>query len=195
MRSYYCRIQTQIIKYNDVLIQSGPGSLNCSCCEGKAELAPTDEGEIWCCEKKKGFISQVIEDIITRRLKIKELLKKEKDEKFEILDARQKGLKLMANSFYGYLGFYAARWYSLNSAQATTGYGRYYIKKVISKAEAENFKVIYSDTDSVFLTLEGKKKEDALEFVDVINKDMPGLMELEFDGFYPSGRANVNKPL
>ena len=45
----------------------------------------------------------------------------------------------------------------------------------------------YGDTDSIFITLEEKTKEDALKFVKTINKELPGIMELEFEGFYPSG--------
>lgn len=163
------------------------GTMNCSCCEGEAKSAPVENKNIWFCEKRKGFIPTMIEDLITRRMRIKEIIKDQKDEKFAILDARQNSLKLLANSFYGYLGFYAARWYSLNSAQATTAYGRYYIKQVISKAQEADFKVIYSDTDSIFITLDGKTKEDAIKFSEKVNQELPGLMELEFDGFYPSG--------
>jgi len=164
-----------------------PGTLNCSCCEGEAKLAPVEDEKIWFCEKRKGFIPTMIEELITRRMRIKEIIKDQTEEKFAILDARQNSLKLLANSFYGYLAFYAARWYSLDSAQATTAYGRYYIKQVIAKSQEADFKVIYSDTDSVFLTLEEKTKEDAIKFSEKVNQDLPGLMELEFDGFYPSG--------
>ena len=164
-----------------------PGTLRCSCCELTAKRVPIENGEIWFCEKRKGFIPTLIEDLITRRMRIKEIIKDTSGEKSRILDARESTLKLLANSFYGYLGFYAARWYSLDSAQATTAYGRYYIKDVISKAGESGFKVIYSDTDSVFMTLDNKSKNDAIGFSNDINRELPGLMELEFDGFYPSG--------
>ena len=165
-----------------------PGTMNCSCCEGEAKLVPMEDGEkIWFCKKKKGFIPALIEDLITRRMRIKEIIKDNKDEKFAVLDARQNSLKLLANSFYGYLGFFAARWYSIECAQATTAFGRYYIKDVDNKAEKFGFKVIYGDTDSLFITLEGKTKEDAENFSEKINQELPGLMELEFEGFYPSG--------
>lgn len=165
----------------------GPGTLNCDCCKEDATLAPLENEKIWFCSKKKGFISTLIEDLITRRTRIKEIIKDQTDEKFAILDARQNSLKLLANSFYGYLGFFMARWYSIECAQATTAYGRYYIKQVIEKAEKSGFRVLYSDTDSVFLTLDGKTKQDAVAFSEKINQELPGLMELEFDGYYPSG--------
>ncbi len=165
-----------------------PGTINCGCCEGEAKPVPMEDGEkIWFCKKKKGFIPALIEDLITRRMRIKEIIKDNKDEKFAVLDARQNSLKLLANAFYGYLGFFAARWYSIECAQATTAFGRYYIKEVIEKAQKSDFKVLYSDTDSVFMTLDGKTKQDAENFSEKINQELPGLMELEFEGFYPSG--------
>lgn len=164
------------------------GTINCACCQQDATFAPMeDDKKIWFCKKKKGFIPTLIEDLINRRTRIKEIIKDQIDEKFAILDARQNSLKLLANSFYGYLGFFMARWYSIECAQATTAFGRYYIKKVIEKAQKSGFKVLYSDTDSVFLTLDGKTKKDAKTFSEKINGELPGLMELEFEGFYPSG--------
>ncbi len=159
-----------------------PGTLGCDCCAGK-NVAPTDE-KYWFCTKKKGFIPTIIEDLITRRMRIKEMVKQEKN---VFLEARANSLKLLANSFYGYLGFYGARWYSMESAKSVTAYGRFYIQKVIDKAKAEGFKVLYSDTDSIFISLKGKTKKDAEEFSEKINLELPGLMELEYEGFYPSG--------
>jgi DNA polymerase elongation subunit (family B) len=164
----------------------GPGTLNCDCCKDEPKFAPTEEEKIWFCQKNKGFISHLIEHIITRRTRIKEIIKKNSEQN-PILEARQYSLKLLANSFYGYLGFFAARWYSFESAQATTAYGRIYIKDVAEKAKQSGFKELYGDTDSLFITLQEKSKDDALAFAEKINQDLPGLMELEYEGFYPSG--------
>jgi len=164
----------------------GPETLNCDCCKDEPKLAPVEDDKIWFCQKNKGFISHLIEQIITRRTRIKEIIKANTQQN-PILEARQYSLKLLANSFYGYLGFFAARWYSFESAQATTAYGRYYIKDVAQKAKESGFKELYGDTDSLFITLQDKSKQDALAFVEKINQELPGLMELEFEGFYPSG--------
>lgn len=163
-----------------------PGTLNCSCCKDKSELIPIEDEKYWFCKKRKGFIPSIIEELITRRIRIKEIIKKEKEKK-PFLDARQNILKLLANSFYGYLGFYAARFYSIECARSITALGRHYIHKVIDGAEKNGFKVIYSDTDSVFLTLEGKSIDDAKKFSEKINTKLPGLMELEYEGLYPRG--------
>ena len=173
----------------------GPDTINCACCKDIAKPI-TENGEvIWFCTKKKGFIPILIEDIITRRLIIKDAIKLEKSnpksrensDKLKFLDARQNSLKLLANSFYGYLGFFAARWYFLECARSVTAWGRFYIQKVIENAQKEGFIVLYSDTDSIFLTLDGKTKKNAEDFVKTVNSTLPGLMELDYEGFYPSG--------
>jgi DNA polymerase, archaea type len=165
----------------------GLDTLNCTCCKETSNKIEDAGQTFWYCEKKKGFIPILIEDIITRRMRIKEIVKKESSEKLKFLDARQMSLKLLANSFYGYLGFFGARWYSFDCARSVTAWGRSYIHKVINRAKEKGFAVLYSDTDSVFLKLDGKSKQDSVDFADSINKELPGLMELEYEGYYPSG--------
>jgi DNA polymerase I len=165
----------------------GPEGFRCSCCREK-EHVPEKE-EYWFCQREKKFLPSVLEELILRRADLKRLIKEEKAKgnDTKILEARSYALKILANSFYGYLGFYGARWYSLESAAATTAYARNYIKQTIRKAEEKGFKVCYSDTDSCFVLLGTKILDQALEFMNEINFDLPGHMELEFQGFYPQG--------
>jgi DNA polymerase elongation subunit (family B) len=134
--------------------------------------------------KKEGFIPLVIKDLIMRRNRIRELLKKEKS---PLLKARSYALKTVANASYGYLGFPGARWYSLESAASITAFAREYIQKTIKLAQDKKFEVIYSDTDSITIVLRNKKKEDILNFLKGVNKELPSLMELELENFYPRG--------
>ncbi len=134
--------------------------------------------------KKENFIPSVVKDLVLRRNRINEIIKKEG--KKPVLEARSYGLKTISNSLYGYYGYFGARWYSPECASSITAFGRQYIKDVVKKAEKE-FDVIYGDTDSIFLCLKNKSKEDALNFLNEINGGLPSLMELELDGFYPKG--------
>ena len=134
--------------------------------------------------KHEGFIPIILRDILTRRNRIKEIIKK--NGKDPILDARQYSLKILANSFYGYLGFPGGRWYSLECAQSVTAYARNYVQQVIEKAKKE-FEVVYGDTDSIFIRLGKKTKKDALDFLKEINRGLPSLMELELENFYVRG--------
>ncbi len=135
--------------------------------------------------ERKGFISTVIENVINRRQRVKELARKTSDDK--TLEARQLALKTIANSIYGYYGFFGARWYDIDCAKAITAYGRHHIQDVIGKAKEEGLKVLYSDTDSIFIALNGKKISEVIDFVERINRSLPGIMGLEYEGLYKSG--------
>ncbi len=168
-----------------------PDTLNCDCCRGEADPVPFDDKErkVWFCKKKKGFIPGLLEDIINRRVRIKEILKARDPEDKEnfLIKARANSLKILANSFYGYYGFYAARWYCMECARSVTAYGRHYIKAVIKEAEEKGFRVLYSDTDSVFLLLGEKEEDEARRFIREINMKLPGMMELDYQGYYKAG--------
>ena len=105
---------------------------------------------------------------------------------YESIYSRQQAQKILANSFYGYLGYNGARWYSKESAQATTYMGRQYIEDTIEKAEETGFEIIYGDTDSVFISGDDilDKKE---RFLKDVNSELPEFMELEFEGFFKTG--------
>lgn len=163
-----------------------PGSLRCSCCIEQPTLDVHDQ-KYWFCRKKRGFLSVILEQLVQMRGEIKKQIKETTGDVKKLLTARSEALKLLSNSFYGYLGFSAARWYSLECAEATTAFGRKYIHTVMNKAKEMGFSVLYADTDSLFLHLGQKTRDDAAEFQQMINGSLPGMMELEWENFYPSG--------
>ncbi len=165
----------------------GPESFHCSCCREKAKVPTLDE--YWFCTKQKNFIPTVLEQLISIRADLKKQIKaaKAKKEDTKMLEARSISVKLLANSFYGYLGFFGARWYSLESARSTTAYARNYIQKTMNKAEESGFRVCYGDTDSCFVLLGDNSLDKALKFQKEINAALPGTMELELEGYYPRG--------
>jgi DNA polymerase elongation subunit (family B) len=124
----------------------GPESFHCACCREKAKVPTLDE--YWFCTKQKNFIPTVLEQLISIRADLKKQIKtaKAKKEDTKMLEARSISVKLLANSFYGYLGFFGARWYSLESARSTTAYARNYIQKTMNKAEESGFRVCYGDS-------------------------------------------------
>ena len=61
------------------------------------------------------------------------------------------------------------------------------MKRIIDMAQKEGLKVIYGDTDSVFIKMSDNKVERALRFLEEVNASLPEGMELEFEGFYPRG--------
>ena len=137
--------------------------------------------------KTKGLVPSVLDYLIDFRVKMKRKLKTldpDSDE-YTRIAARSQAVKILSNSFYGYLGYARSRWYSRKCAESVTAWGRKHIQDTIEAAESKGFKVLYADTDSVFLIYEDKKQ--VLDFVDEVNKSLPEKMELEFEGFYPRG--------
>ncbi len=151
---------------------------------GKSEVPGTD----YSFSKEKGFIPAILENIIDRRMDIKREMKAEKDGvKKKILDAEQQALKILANSFYGYMAYPRARWYKNECAESVAALARMYIQEVMSVAEEKfGFEVIYGDTDSLFIVAPGKK-DKINEFLKHINDTLPGTLELEYEGFYKRG--------
>ena len=154
--------------------------------EGEGSESPTGARFL---KKPRGLIPEVLEGIIDRRVKIKRELKGMKPEgkEYTLLSARSHALKILANSFYGYLGYARSRWYNRKCAESVTAWGRQHIREAEKKAEEAGFKVLYMDTDSLFLLLGEKSRGDALAFLDGINRELPEKMELELEGFYTSG--------
>lgn len=140
-------------------------------------------------KKPRGLIPTVLEELIKMRGEMKNRLKKvEKDTlEYESLFARVQSLKILANSYYGYLAYPRSRWYSRECGESVTAWGRHFIQETIEKAGKAGFEVLYGDTDSIFLLMGQKKKEEALAFMKKINSELPGDMELELEGFYPRG--------
>ncbi|MFA5381629.1 MAG: DNA-directed DNA polymerase [Candidatus Micrarchaeia archaeon] len=164
-----------------------PFTINCECCtEKEANISPLGHKF---CKKRKGIIPEALEDLIKKRNTLKNEMKnfEKNSDEYNKLFARQWALKILANSFYGQTVYPRARWYSRECGSSITAWGRYYILSTIEKAEKQGFDVLYSDTDSVLLTLKEKTKEDAINFMKNINKELPGDMELELEDFYPRG--------
>jgi len=63
----------------------------------------------------------------------------------------QQALKVFINASYGVFGSQNFPLFCLPVAESTTGIGQYSIKQTIKKAEELGVKVLYGDTDSVFL--------------------------------------------
>lgn len=134
--------------------------------------------------KEQGFVPELLKEIIMKRRKYKEDYNKNPN---PILKVRSNAFKLIANAAYGYQGFFGARYYSVEAASSTAYFARESIQKAIKIFEDEGFKPVYSDTDSIAVILGNKTKKQALDLLKKINKELPGIMELDLEGFFKRG--------
>lgn len=140
-------------------------------------------------EEREGIFPNLLEKLIDQRSEVKKKMYKEEDpDKKRLLDAKQYALKIMANAFYGYTGYTRARAYVMEVANSITAFGRNLIKDTAEKIEKMGYKIIYGDTDSLFLRLETNDLEEARkEGAKIIEKiDFPGQIVLEFEKVFKS---------
>ncbi len=134
-----------------------------------------------------GFFKALLQDLVARRREVRREMESlpRGDPGRTVLDVRQRALKVLSNSFYGYTGWRAARWYRRECAEATAAWGRHIIRLAMERARASGFEVIYGDTDSLFLKAPGAPGElekRALALAEKVSAQFP--LELDLDRFY-----------
>ncbi len=134
--------------------------------------------------KKQGFLPELLKEIYEKRKHFKAEHKKNPN---IITRARSNAFKVLSASVHGYIGFFGARYYSLESSASILAFVRRFNKETIKKVEEAGYEVIYADTDSVAL-LKGEKTENQVkDFLTKLNSELPGVMELELEGFFKRG--------
>ena len=150
----------------------------------KDSLEVEIKGEKIFFSKKPGFFSEMLKEIIEKRKQYK----KELNKKFDVIKkARSNAFKLLANASYGYQGFFGARYHCAEASAATTAISRDFIQNIIKKIDEKGYRTIYSDTDSIAFLLNKNTKAQAKQFLIELNKELPGVMELELEDFYKRG--------
>jgi DNA polymerase elongation subunit (family B) len=134
--------------------------------------------------KKPGFFPLLLKEIFEKR---KEFKKEYKQNPNPLTKARSNVFKVLSASVHGYQGFFGARYYSLEGAASVLALVRKFNQEIIEKTNKAGFEVIYGDTDSVALTLGKRTKKQAKDFLKKLNSELPGIMELDLEGFYKRG--------
>lgn len=143
---------------------------------------------------RRGVLPQMLKEILDTRLMVKKSMKMHKDDKTlqRVLHARQLGLKLIANVTYGYTSAnFSGRMPSVEVADSVVSKGRETLERCIRYIEASpkwKAQVVYGDTDSVFVLLPGRTREEAFaigeEIAREITQDNPKPIKLKFEKVY-----------
>lgn len=130
-----------------------------------------------------GVIPEILERLIKQRSHFKKLAAVESNAEIKRThNAKQMGFKIMANAFYGYLGYERARIYIIDIAGAVTSYGRVLIGAMRSHIESQfGYKIIYGDTDSLMIKTDISDMELAhakgKEISETATKAIPGIIK------------------
>ncbi|KAI5948707.1 REV3 [Candida theae] len=142
---------------------------------------------------RKSILAKMLEEILNIRIKTKSVMKLFKDdaELTKLYNARQIALKLIANVTYGYTSAtFSGRMPNSDIADAIVSTGREILDKSIEMIEAGGYgaKVVYGDTDSLFVYFPAKSKAEAFksgrEIATMITKHFPDPIQLKFEKVY-----------
>jgi DNA polymerase I len=127
-------------------------TINCGHPECESNMLPGTP--YYACTRRVGIFALVVgffRDIRIKWFKPRSSDKKIPDSERKFAKIIQSALKVFINGSYGVFGSPQFPMYCLPVAEATTAIGRFAIKSTIDKAESMGIKVLYGDTDSVFM--------------------------------------------
>lgn len=143
---------------------------------------------------RKGLLPAMLEEILETRLMVKQSMKLHKTNKGlqRVLHSRQLGLKLIANVTYGYTAAnFSGRMPSIEVGDAVVSKGRETLGKTIelvNTTEKWGSRVIYGDTDSLFVLVPGRSREDAFkigaEIAEAVTNANPTPVKLKLEKVY-----------
>lgn len=134
----------------------------------------------------------ILPDFIDELMQLREEAKKKKDKQLS------QAIKILMNSFYGVMGSFGCRFYHPDLPRAITGTGHKLLIVSQRYLEKKGLKVIYGDTDSLFVMLKDVEMENGesqgIKIVKELNqywknklkKDykVNSHLELEFEKYY-----------
>jgi len=138
-------------------------TVRCPHPECRSNLVP--DTTHWVCTKRVGMMGLIIG--LLRDVRVKWFKQKSKDPSVSKGERNwykvvQQALKVFLNASYGVFGATIFPLYCLPLADSTTAVGRHIIMETITKASQIDMKVVYSDTDSLFLYKPTKEHIESL---------------------------------
>ncbi len=153
-------------------------TVRCDHPECKENLVP--ETPHWICTRRQGITSLIIG--LIRDVRVEHFKPQAKNTTLP-LDQRswfsvvEQALKVFSNAAYGVLGASHFPLYCAPAAESITALGRYAITQTIEKAEEIGVKVLYGDTDSLFL--DRPTKDQLKQLIDYSEKELRVELDVE----------------
>ncbi|KAL8413048.1 hypothetical protein RB596_009552 [Gaeumannomyces avenae] len=143
---------------------------------------------------RKSLLAKMLTEILETRVMVKSGMRQDKEDRAlqRLLNNRQLALKLLANVTYGYTSAsFSGRLPCSEIADSIVQTGRETLERAITfihSVQRWGAEVVYGDTDSIFIHLRGRTKEQAFEIGNEMAKaitDMnPRPVKLKFEKVY-----------
>ncbi|XP_029451114.1 DNA polymerase zeta catalytic subunit isoform X2 [Rhinatrema bivittatum] len=140
---------------------------------------------------RKGVLPRMLEEILQTRLMVKQSMKAYKHDKAltRMLEARQLGLKLIANVTFGYTAAnFSGRMPCIEIGDSIVHKSRETLEraiKLVNDTKKWGARVVYGDTDSMFVLLKGATKEQSFkigqEIAEAVTATNPKPVKLRFE--------------
>ena len=139
----------------------------------------------------KGILCELINVFLKERQRYDELLAELKPGTPEYESAKQKWqvVKNLLNSVWGYVGWTGARIYNRDIAATITRIAREGLEHIGKEIEKSGYKVIYGDTDSIFIQIPRDKCEETEEHINesmikfATDQNYEPLLKVNFEKF------------
>ncbi|XP_017012504.2 DNA polymerase zeta catalytic subunit isoform X1 [Drosophila takahashii] len=145
-------------------------------------------------EVREGILPRMLTEILDTRQMVKQSMKLHKDSSAlqRILHSRQLGLKLMANVTYGYTAAnFSGRMPAVEVGDSVVSKGRETLERAIKLVEANDewkVRVVYGDTDSMFVLVPGRNRAEAFrigeEIAQAVTEMNPQPVKLKLEKVY-----------
>ncbi|KAH8357763.1 hypothetical protein KR200_003435 [Drosophila serrata] len=145
-------------------------------------------------EVREGILPRMLTEILDTRQMVKQSMKLHKDSSAlqRILHSRQLGLKLMANVTYGYTAAnFSGRMPAVEVGDSVVSKGRETLERAIKLVEANEewkVRVVYGDTDSMFVLVPGRNRAEAFrigeEIAQAVTEMSPQPVKLKLEKVY-----------
>ena len=143
---------------------------------------------------KEGLIPIILKELLLTRIMIKKSMKlyDKNSDVYKFLHNRQLGIKTLANVIYGYTSAgFSGRMPNINISDSILSLGRQMLKTAIDYIENKTpyeLKVVYGDTDSLFISVKNKNIKESIEIgkklAEEITKLNPEPIKLQFEKVY-----------
>lgn len=143
---------------------------------------------------REGILPRMLSEILNTRQMVKQSMKLDKSNSAlqRVLHSRQLGLKLMANVTYGYTAAnFSGRMPAVEVGDSVVAKGRETLERAIRMVESNEkwrVRVVYGDTDSMFVQVPGRNREQAFkigeEIAEAVTKVNPLPVKLKLEKVY-----------